>query len=198
MRLFDLCVAKKLSGGGGGSADQLGSFLDGSVSGTIKSGVSEIKAYKFWGCSNLERVELPNVTILPTYVFGFCEKLSSVYLPEVVTLNDHAFYSVGNEGDFTELILPKAETLRNGSVNIANLERVELPNATSIDYRTFQGSNSLTTVILGKRANVIGGAPTYPESAIYYVNDNDYDWYQTASGWSYIKTRIKRISELPA
>jgi hypothetical protein len=102
-------------------------MIPGYAQGTYKmpSTVKEIKSNAFWGCMNLEKVEIgSNVKKIPDYAFANCQKLVKVLFPYSVT-------SIGI-GAFSDCI---------------NLGSIEIPlSVSSIHETAFEGCPKLVII----------------------------------------------------
>ena len=174
MRLFDLCVAKKLSGGGGGGDSRFTELVQGTITTASDANVTFLRGYAFAGCIQLTSVDFPNVTDTAQSAF-MGTGLKSVYLPKLMNLRNEVFLSC------------------------TSLSRAEFLNVTSIYSYAFDNCPELSTLILHKRA-YLNAQNAIPSRTIVYVEDDDLEWYSTSSGWSkiYANGRIKPISELPS
>jgi uncharacterized protein YjbI with pentapeptide repeats len=108
------------------------------VSVTINQGVTEIPAYAFYWCDNLESIDFSNVsntlTTIGDYAFVHCTKLTEIIIPDSVT-------SIGN-GVFIECYELQKVTLSK------NIQRLAHP--------MFIRCYELTEVILPNRLNFVG------------------------------------------
>ncbi len=108
--------------------------------------LTEIGAYAFAACTNLEEVILPeSLRTIGSHAFDGCTKLSSIDLKNVTTVEEYAFYGAGLE----TLVIPETLTQLKSYVfkNNTKLTTVTLPlETTSILTETFKGCTSLTTV----------------------------------------------------
>ncbi len=102
-------------------------MIPGYTQGTYKmpSTVKEIKSNAFWGCMNLEKVEIgSNVKKIPDYAFANCQKLEKVLFPYSVT-------TIGI-GAFSDCI---------------NLGSIEIPlSVSSIHETAFEGCPKLVII----------------------------------------------------
>lgn len=82
MDLFDLAIAKKLSGGGGGGGgdETLSELIKRTITTIeIPDDVTKIGTSAFTGCAELESVVLhENITTVENYAFQNCTKLMSI------------------------------------------------------------------------------------------------------------------------
>lgn len=103
MRLFDLCVAKKLSGGETSNSGDITVYLQGSDASfstakrvSFGKAVTEISAYGFQGYE-IEEIDLPiggSLRIIGQSAFALLYKLKSVKIPSTVTnIKKKAFYN---------------------------------------------------------------------------------------------------------
>ena len=94
----------------------------------------DIGAYAFYGCSNVETVELgQKITSIGGYAFSSCSKLKSIAIPDVVT-------SLGSNA-FSDCSAMTSAKIGNG---------IE-----TIDYNTFSGCSSLHEINIGSKVKTI-------------------------------------------
>ena len=141
----------------------------------------------FYGCSNLEYLDLTNIT----YIYGGTStgnvgsplrdtKLVELNLPNIVRLNQYAFH--------------------NGSSSNAIHRRINIGESfTTISSAyvftyLYGASIKLLTIIpaTGSTLNASGRG-----SAYIYVPDNSVDTYKAAAAWANWKNYIKPLSECP-
>lgn len=121
------------------------------------SGITDIPEEAFYGCSNLESVDLPEgMTIIPSGAFENCTSLSGIELPSTITaLKNMAFY--GCTG-LTEITFPDGiESIGQYTFNnCTGLTSITIPDSctnlgvtpTMAGY-AFGNCTSLTTVHIG-------------------------------------------------
>lgn len=175
MRLFDLCVAKKLSGGGSGGGDsRFVELVQGTITTVSDADVTLLCGYAFAGRNQLISVDFPEVTDAYAHAFVECVSLKNVNLPKLTVVGNDMFYSC------------------------VELERLEFPNVTYIHSGAFGNCPKLMTLILHQRVS-LQQKSVIPNQMIVYVENADMEWYSTASAWSdvYSSGRIKSIDELP-
>lgn len=182
MNFYDLLLAKKLSGGGGGSNyDLKGNFTAGTTSAskadlevelTTPSSVTKIAQGGFYPTDyKLKKAILTEVTEIETQGF-YNSVLEEVKMPKIVTIGVSAFY------------------------NSKKLKEVDLPaTIESIGRTAFQYCSALTTIYC--RATT---PPTLGNDAFRYISLNkiyvpaeSVDAYKAASGWSNYANYIEAI-----
>ena len=138
----------------------------------VESGVIDIGAYAFSGCSSLRSIEFPEgLESIDAYAFSGCSSLTSIKLPKGFhDIRDHAFYGCSSlssvelpEGievlfdytfsgcsSLTSLELPEGLEMitQYAFSDCSNLERITLPSSLGMLVTTaFSGCSSLTEVI---------------------------------------------------
>lgn len=109
MRLFDLCVAKKLSGGGSGGGDsRYTELIQRTITTVSDADVTSIGLYAFYGCGSLTSVNFPNATQIREGAFAYCISLTSVEFPNVTSIGAAAFFLSAN---LSTIILHKRATI---------------------------------------------------------------------------------------
>ena len=124
--------------------------LDGQkiVSVAVPEGVTEVKAYTFYGFKDLIQATIPeSVTSIGEYAFSDCSSLSSITIPEgVTTIGGSAFWSCES---LTSINIPEGVTSIGGSAfsGCSSLTSITIPEGvTAIGYRAFSGCSSLKDV----------------------------------------------------
>ena len=106
--------------GGSGLGEDLISIVD---NGTIIDTISNT----FYGCNNLEIVNLPVLTSVELFDFYNCVNLRTVQLPLVTTIGDYAFYSAFNAATLPiTLYLPLCTSL--GVAALSGPINIDTPN----------------------------------------------------------------------
>ena len=153
------------------------------VSVTVPEGVTEVKAYTFYGFKDLIQVTLPaGVTTIGGSAFDNCSSLSSITIPEgvtsigrsafsdcsslisitipegVTTIGDRAFYSCSSLSSIT---IPEGVTTIGNSAfyGCSSLISITLPQGlTAIGDRAFSSCSSLSSIKLPAGVTTIGSA----------------------------------------
>ena len=144
--------------------------------------VTEIKSKAFYGCENLEEINLSALNAIGDSAFYMCRLLNKIDIPNVNTVGSYAFYNIGSvnckpfsinsesfasigEGAFastpiTYFYAPNA----SGGIgdyafeNCVNLIEVYFPNADNIGKNAFAGCVKLNDVAFNKALTVGDGA----------------------------------------
>ena len=124
----------------------------------IPDGVTEIKAYAFYGCSGLTSVTIPNsVTSIEYAAFNGCTSLTSIEIPNSVTsIGDSAFEGCSG---LTSIEIPNSVTSigYNAFYECSGLTNITIPDGvTSIGEAVFQGCSGLTSVTIPNSVTSIG------------------------------------------
>jgi len=99
--------------------------------------IYSIGAYAFYGCLNLNSVNLPNVTTIGSNGLSNCQALTEIILPNVKEVQT---YGLSGCTSLKEINLPKLEKANNYSFsNCTNVKKIILPNLTSMMGYTFYG-----------------------------------------------------------
>lgn len=116
----------------------------------IKTGVTTIGNYAFYGCTALTNITISDsVTTVGNYAFYGCAGLTSIAIPNSVTsIGDSAFW---NCAGLTSIAIPNSLT-HIGSLafwNCTGLTSIAIPNSvTQIDDFAFLGCENLTNVTI--------------------------------------------------
>lgn len=131
-------------------------WLDGQkiVSVTMPEGVTEVKAYTFYGFKDLIQVTIPeSVTAIGDRAFSGCSSLTSITIPEgVTTIGDRAFDGCRS---LTSINIPES--------------------VTAIGSSAFSGCNSLTSITIPESVTTIGDYAFYGCSSLTDVSITDLD-----------------------
>ncbi|MBQ8749069.1 MAG: leucine-rich repeat protein [Clostridia bacterium] len=117
-------------------------------------GVTEIRAYAFYNCHSLQRVELPEtVETIGSYAFANCSNLEEVITTNnLKTINTHAFYNCPN---LKTVNFSNIETMGSFAFNNTGLEEIRLPaNVSNWGSCVFQNS-SISVVYIEEGATNI-------------------------------------------
>lgn len=129
----------------------------------IKSGVTSIGGYAFYGCNNLNSVIIHSgVTCIENYAFKGCNGLTSVTIPDSVTsIGVEAFSDCSN---LTSIIIPEGVTKIDGRAfeNCNRLTEIKIPSSVdTIGWYAFSGCTSLTNVAIAEGVCSIGESMFY-------------------------------------
>ncbi len=126
----------------------------------IPSGVTEIGAYAFCGCTELSEVVIPDgVKQIGEGAFWACEKLARVTLPS--KLNRICAYTFRHCSALTEIVIPSGVEYIEAQafMECENLTSVSLPNGLrSIDHYAFMNCTSLQSIHLPDSLTSLGPA----------------------------------------
>ena len=145
-----------------------------------KQNVEYVLRYAFWGCTNLEVVDLPNCKSIGSMAFS-SPKISSISLPNCEFIGSNAFYSQTNMSLLTSLDLPKVKYIEGSFMRALNVSNINLPeclylgsyalfgmqqscsfincpNVKCIDQFAFSGFTLLTSINLPERLFMSSGA----------------------------------------
>ena len=104
-------------------------------------GVTEIRAYAFYNCQSLQRVELPeSVETIGSYAFANCMNLEEVITTNnLKTVKEHAFYNCPN---LKTVNFSNIETMGSFAFSNTGLEEIRLPeNVSNWGNCVFQNSS---------------------------------------------------------
>lgn len=139
INLFDIAVAKKLSGGGGGGDDSFGKLIDKSiVMANIPSGTTKIGDDTFRNCELLSSVTIPDtVTEIGGSAFNGCKSLETLTIPSSVT--KIGSYVVSNSSKFQSMTLESTTPPTITSSTFSNIFPNFYVPAEAVDtYKTAQ------------------------------------------------------------
>ena len=147
------CPAMYSSGGSGGSSEEFGKMLNGTLTTlNVPSNITSIKPYAFYKDNALTSANLGNVTNIGAHAFEDTS-LASVTMNNVTTLNESAFANTS----LTSITIPSGVTNTSNATfkNCSSLATVELSNVTTIGQEAFSGT-ALTTVNISNSVTTIG------------------------------------------
>ncbi len=157
------------------------------VSVTVPEGVTEVKAYTFYGFKDLIQVTLPEgVTAIGEYAFDGCSSLTGITIPKSVTaIGEEAFNGCTGLSSIT---LPEGVTTIGGSAfsYCSSLTSITIPEGvTSIGGSAFYGCSSLISITLPQGLTAIGdrafqfcsclNSITLPEG-VTTIGEDAFDW----------------------
>lgn len=147
------------------------------------SNLKSMSSSCFRGCTNLETVDLPNVTgAIAPYGFQSCSNLKNVNIPLATSVGLYAF--------------------RECKV----LEKLELGNISSINGYSFGSCAKLITLIIRRTGTKVStlsstsafnGTPIASGTGFVYVPSALVDTYKTATNWSTFADQIRAIEDYP-
>lgn len=112
---------------------------------------TELKAKTFYGCSNLQKVKLHKITIVPDYAFDGCINLTEIEIPETVSIIGKRAFA-GCTG-FTEIEIPEiVSAIGEGAFyGCSSLTRIA-----TIGKGAFEGHSSLAEIEIPESISGIG------------------------------------------
>ena len=130
------------------------------VSVAVPEGVTEVKAYTFYGFKDLIQVTLPEgVTTIGEYAFSDCSSLTSITIPEgVTTIGGSAFSGCSS---LTGITIPKSVTAIGDDAfyGCSSLSSITIPEGvTTIGGSAFSYCSSLTSITIPEGVTTISGS----------------------------------------
>lgn len=188
MNFFEILLAKKMSGGGGGSTKYaiVGNFKEGADV-TLNNMELEIKTPE-------------GVTILKEYAFNNTNKviIKKITLTDVTIIEQYAFYN--NYDKLFEVIMPKIVTIGQGAFNGANkIQQIDLPNTiASIGQDAFRETSNLKDFYCRATTPPTLGTNAFKSSGVLniYVPEESVSAYKSAPNWS-AYTLVDKIKAIP-
>ena len=137
-------------------------WLDGQkiVSVAVPEGITEVKAYTFYGFKDLIQVTLPaGVTTIGEYAFSDCSSLTSITLPQGLTaIGRSAFYDCSS---LTGITIPEGVTTIGDRAfsGCSSLTSITIPEGvTAIGVCSFYDCRSLASITIPESITAIGGS----------------------------------------
>jgi len=172
----------------------------------------------FSGCTELETIEMPNVTSIGADAFNGCSKLNWLYFVNKIGIPRYGFRGVSTSAKITL----KDTFTRTGtsysfdscgadSVTVwgslpgqpfraSTIKKIDIVTASSLPTYTVYQNGSLTALILRKSSMVTCSAANSIRSttgtwtpATIYVPENLVDTYKANSTWANIASQITKI-----
>lgn len=167
----------------GGSGDNSGSIVDGSITKYSDSSIDTIREYAFYNCHSLHTIDVPNVHSVNQGAFYNCKSLKKVVLPSVYGISREAFLSSG-------VVLIDLQSQYSSILNI--------------ESHAFKSTHFLKALILRNTTNLwtASSNPFYIDSVnpigehtYIYVPRAMLDSYKTATNWSLYSDRFRALED---
>ncbi len=179
------------------------------VSISLPKSAKKTGLFLFSFCSNLKKVEFPEVPELGYGTFEFCTSLEKIDLPKSIT--KVGVFTFGNLDNLKEVNMPSVTEIGDSTfVYCPKLEKVSMASVRQIGAKAFFGINSIRVIYLPANLKSINEyafalcqnlgkiyslSPTAPETAEDSFNDIDENCtvyvpkgsaasYKAARGWS--------------
>ena len=125
----------------------------------IPEGITDIEPNAFWGCKDVENIEIPNsVRTIRDHTFEYCGTIKRIKLPNKnTTIGEKAFYHCTG---LTDIAIPVDERLigRQTFAYCESLASLVIPDSvTQICTGAFSNCTSLTSVIIPSRVTRVDG-----------------------------------------
>ncbi len=179
--------------GFGQSEDKLAARLDGSLTEYSNSQITTLTDYAFYGCGNLKRVSLPNLTRIGKYSFNGCP-LEEFDFSNINVGGGYSSSFAFSGAVFTHIVLPKMTILPwNIFERCLSLEVVDCHVVSIIQGQAFRYDTNLKTLILRQTSgpveighNIFSDVGLGVDSKVcaVYVPAALIEQYQTATNWS--------------
>ena len=157
----------------------------------------------FRNCSSLSMLDLPNCEYVGSGVFNWANLLSSVSLPNCRVISGIAFQYCTSLSE--KLNLPACGYIGGAVVNDTNVTKANIPMA--ISFNKWYGNPVFCTSNFSELHLCIDvyGCPSYSDviststklhsgEGSIYVNEQNYSYFISASGWSNISSIIYSVS----
>ena len=153
MKITDLAITKKLTGGGssgggssGGTDERFKQLVEGTLTEINDSEIETIRVMAFAYLDTLEMAYMPNVTTILKQAFYECGSLASFSAPNIYSVSAQAFYGCRK---LKEIKFPKLNSMESQVFQrCTKLEKVDVGNANRVQTQAFTSCNSLKAVIM--------------------------------------------------
>lgn len=131
---------------GGGGGDEFIQLIERTISGTVyDASASQVGSYAFNNCSLMTECILPSATNIEAWAFAYCIDLELVSFPAVLTIGSSAFLSCRN---MTDAYFPNVTSIKENAFGRCALRYVDMPELTLLGVSVFQSCSYLTSVSL--------------------------------------------------
>lgn len=189
---------------------------------SLSTSYFSIYSNTFQYCSNLLRVNAPNVSLIYGYAFAYCSALSEVSFSQCSYISNLAFQSCGGlvsaSFDFcttvsslafiscyslANIYFPRLEYIGTSAfAKCSALQVASFPRLKSIGMSAFSDCSSLSSLyLMGStyvsitNSMVFYGTPFYSSSGTIFVPESMVDTYKTMQYWSYFSNRFVGVTE---
>jgi hypothetical protein len=170
--------------------------------------ITKVGVNAFIKCTELTTVDIPEVVTIGGSAFSGCSKLTSVNAPNASSIDTNAFIRcIALEKVCFPALTVATGNYLNGNQGFLGyctaLKYVDLPVCTTIHGYSFNGSTSLTTLILRNDAqvctlqniNAFDSTPISEGTGYIYVPASLADSYKSATNWSTYAAQIRAIED---
>lgn len=165
----------------------------------LQEGVIQIGNNAFWGCGNLEKIDLPDsLEYLSDWCFNNCDSLKSIIIPKNVKAIFTCTFSSCDK--LEEVILPdNLFGIHNEAFGYCrNLKTIKLPESIGyIGNSAFKDTGLISITIPQNLSNIEGGAFANCKNLVSINVDENNSTYTSVDGVLYSKYR-KSIVQFPA
>lgn len=165
--------------------------------------LNRVSQCAFYGCTSLETVELPNVTVIESQAFSECTSLTSISIPCATSLGSRFLLKTAVKS----ICIPCVKNIRLSQSfrDATSLELVDAPILESFDGTDMWYMNKVTTLILRNTEKVctLSGNAEYGKKCYTYVpktmadGSDGVEAYKAASNWSTRADMIRAIEDYP-
>ena len=177
-------------------------LIDRTITEAVSEDVTEVGAYAFYNCAQLENASFPNATGLEASAFNLCQSLESVNFPNATDIGNNAFSGCSA---LESVNFPSATTMGASAFNTCkNLVRADFGAITTIQANAFNRCSNLEILII--RSNVECSlsnitafmyTPMKSGTGYIYVPAALVDSYKAATNWSTYADQIRAIEDYP-
>ena len=165
--------------------------------------ITKVGQYAFYGCNQLETVDLPNATTVGQSAFNGCASLVELDVPNATNIGDGAFDYCSS---LINVIIPSVETINySGFRRCYKLECVDTSSLIKISggyVFNCDRTGKLTALIL--RANTVCiidgkdnfyGTPIASGTGYIYVPSAMVESYKSATGWAALGDQFRALED---
>lgn len=184
----------------GGGDDVSGKIVDGTITEYINSDVTTVRSSAFYGCTQLQFVEIPNATRIGYAAFRSCTALTTVIAPNVSTMSSAAFQQCSM---LTSIDMPLLRLLPVYAFSQCTALQMASFSALSSIAACFQQCvNLISLYLLGSSVTRMTNSTTFTSTPIagystvagrygsIFVPSSLLSSYISAASWSYFSSRF--------
>lgn len=123
------------------------SLCDGTITEVSSPLITQLRDHAFAGCTELEKVDLPNCSVAPNSIFYNCTGLKEIHLGKVPSLGTTNPFTMASNVEIIDL--PECSSVAaNGFSRNTNVKSINLPSLTATIGTVFSGHTKLESIYL--------------------------------------------------
>lgn len=168
-------------------------IVDGSITELIDDKITYIGFGGFQGCTNLRKLDLPNLETLAAQCVYECSRVESVNFPNLKHVDS---YSISSISSLKTLSLPSLIEASSWSLSRLGVEKAEFRDIQKLNGSAFANGSSLKYMIFrGNHMCELENRTGLSTKINFYVKRSLLDTYKADSEWSNLADRIFAIED---